>query len=243
MKIQKDIRKDIYQNTSQDIINIEPHIVEYQLKTDEFAGQSDADFDMQKTVDDIFEAADTQIAKKTQKLLRVKPQTSKWKNKIGYSIFGFFIFCIAILSIMGYKTYKHLEARWPGIKEAIIYRYEDIQNDLYQIDDNDLTVETYYYKQYFLVLSSEDLINIANSGLTIEQLKQMKDITDNGMTVEVGLFDLLPEGKATKFIKIMLAESQAKELGEIVPVDSITDEDVQQYLETLHEQQKENSGS
>ena len=113
-----------------------------------------------------------------------------------------------------------------------------MQNEFLQINDDDLTDEAYYKKQYMLILSPTDVRDIVDLGLTVEKMQQLKDMVENNETVGLNLFELLPEEKAIEFIRVMLAEKQSKELGERVDIKSITDEEVQQFLMTLQEQQK-----
>ena len=233
MKIQKDIRKNVFVTSTQEM-NIS--------QKDE--GQPDeSDLveikqDMQQSVDAIFEEADMQIAKKASRALKnAHPKLSKWKFKIGWSVIGFFLFVGIGLGVMGYKTYKHLENRWPGMREEAINRYQELQDELLSINDADLTAEAYYQKQYMLVLSAEDIRNIMQLGLTLEQIQQLKDMTKNNESTNISLLEILPEEKAIEFIKIMIAEKRAKELGEIVYIDTITDDDVQEFLADLQKQQ------
>ena len=123
------------------------------------------------------------------------------------------------------------------MREEAINRYQELQDELLSINDADLTAEAYYQKQYMLVLSAEDIRNIMQLGLTLEQIQQLKDMTENNESTNISLLEILPEEKAIEFIKIMIAEKRAKELGEIVYIDTITDDDVQEFLVDLQKQQ------
>ena len=236
MKIQKDIRKNLLSCES-DIVETHetrPQTIPVQLR-------EESDTDIQQTVDDIFKEADTQMMNDEAKLAKVHPRLSRWQLKIGWSFLGFVIFTIVGLGIMGYKTYKYVENRWPGIREEAINRYEELQNELLSINDSDLTIDAYYQKQYMLVLSAEDIRDITQLGIKLEQIQQLKEIAENQESTSVSLLEILPEEKAIEFIKIMIAENRAKEQGGLVYIEDITDEDVQQFLSEMNKQQNNES--
>ena len=232
MKIQKDIRKDI----AKDVVIAQTKTIETYQEPNEPIVKTE--YDMQQTVDDIFADADAQIEITAHKSLRnAHPKISRWKLRIGWSFLGFVVFVVVGLSFMGYKTYKYAENRWPGIREEAINRFQELQAEVSGLDDNDLTVEAYYQKQYILVLSADDIRDITQLGLTLNQIQQLKDIAENNATTSTSLLDILPEEKAIEFIKIMIAEKKAKELGEVVYIDTITDVEVKQFLADMQEQQ------
>ena len=240
MKIQKDIHSN-FSHTQKSVDTTPPDVIitpNYD-KAPFVESINEPEEDVQSRVDSIFEEADAQIEQATYKALgNTNSRLSRWKSRIGWGIIGFVLFTVIGLSVIGYKTYQYVENRLPGIKEAIVYRYEEMQNEFLQINDDDLTDEAYYKKQYMLILSPTDVRDIVELGLSVEKMQQLKDMVENNETVGLNLFELLPEEKAIEFIRVMLAEKQSKELGERVDIQSITDEEVQQFLMTLQEQQK-----
>ncbi|MBQ8625453.1 MAG: hypothetical protein IJ419_04730 [Agathobacter sp.] len=226
MKIKKDIRKDIF-------INQDCAIATQPCDDEEVVPE----IDMQQRVDDIFLAADIQIAKKAAKELPTTNKVHKWKVKISWSIIGFILFIIISLGFMGYKTYKYAANRWPGIREEIIRTYEDLQTNIINVDDTELPIEAYYQKQYMLVLNTADLRDLSQLALNMERIRQLQQMVENNETISVSLLEFLPMEKATQFVKIMIAEQKAKDSGEIVYVDEITDEEVQQFFMDIQKQQ------
>lgn len=236
MKIQKDIQTNV---VSKQLDIIKTPVNDDMIQPIDVQPDTQLPLDIQQTVDSIFEEADVQMLKNESKLAGVHPRVNKWTSKISWSIIGFIAFVIIGMGFMGYKTYQYAKNHWPGIREEAINRYQELQNELTSIDDSNLTAEAYYQKQYMLVLSAEDIRNIAQLGLTVQQVQQLKEMVESNTTTNISLFEILPEEKAMQFIRIMVAEKKYKDLGEIVYVDTITDADIQQFLTDSQQAQQE----
>ena len=237
MKIQKDIRPGVLidnQSTTTKTVGTEPgNIIEIQQ----------SEVDMQQKIDDIFNAADLQISRRAARSLPKFDKLHKFKLKISWSVIGFFVFVIIAAGIMGYKTYKYAENRWPGIREEILRTYEDLQLEILNIDDNELTIDTYYKKQYMLVLDATDLREISQLGLNLENMQELQNMINNGEATSIALLEILPTEKAMQFVRIMVAEQRAQTSGELVYIEDITDEEVVLFLANIQKQQKQENES
>jgi small basic protein len=156
------------------------------------------------SVDEIFANADS-IMENMQQETYVK--ANKKKRKIGFvkkTIISLIIVAVILVVLLIVIGVKSLSAAIPSMKEAIFEQFSTTRESLLKINDDNLTVDEYYQKQVFLLISPEDAENTINNLSVWELFSSMMSGTG---TIDI---DLIPEDKKEEYEQIIKEYEKAK---------------------------------
>ena len=169
-------------------------------------------------IDNIFSNADMEMENLEKKYLVKKKDRNILKSlKRTLIIVGIAI--VVGFIILGISLVYAVKSQLPKIKSSIVEQVAEARNELIKKEDEELTLEEYYQKQVFLLITPEDMASVLDEFTSKDMLKTL--FTSEG-TIDI---DLIPEDKRDEYNKLMEEYEKAKETGVIPGLEAETTEE------------------
>ena len=121
-------------------------------------------------IDDIFEQADKEMHEQRE---AVQYKEKKRKHRFLKIFISSVAILAAIVFVIAYLGFNEIKKMYPEMRASFIEEYEFVQGEIFQKNDNDLTVKEYYTKQIILLIPKGELENRITE---VDDLVEVKSI-------------------------------------------------------------------
>lgn len=154
-------------------------------------------------VDDIFAEADRVIAAQNKKTTLAFKEKPKKPHRVRKFIISFLLITIAAIVILGLFVVDSMKAYFPTMKMNFLTQMTDVQAQLKDLDDSELTIEQYYQKRILLLFTAEDIDNAIDSLTDIDSFTKLLELNEKHD------MSLLPPDKVEEYNKLIEEYEQA----------------------------------
>lgn len=156
------------------------------------------------SVDSIFANADRLIDEHKQKMKTYTKKKTHKRHPILKTILQIIFWIAVVVGAIIWLMIESFKTAYPQIKDSILNEIDEIQAELSQVDDSELSIDEYYQKQMLLLITSDDVDAMLSD---FEDIEQIIAIIQNNGEINV---ELLPEDKREKYQQLVEEYEKAK---------------------------------